>query len=199
LGMPARPAVESLASLPTEEIPHRPFRILMIGGSQGAQSLNRIVAEAFAKLSESGEFEILHQTGQLDYENVKHRYGSLPNIRAEPFLYDMEKHLAWADLLVCRSGASTVAEIAAAGRPAIFVPLPWAADDHQKKNAEVLVRSEAALMFEQRALSPELLVRAIKELFAQPETLRKMAKNVKQFHQPGAANRIALDLADWAT
>src|SRR5439155_20063821 len=121
-------------------------RVLVFGGSQGAHAINLAMVEAAAQLAAGGShLRLTHQTGERDVEMVRaaYRQAGLP-ADVEPFLYDMGRQLGRADVVVCRAGATTLAEITAAGKAAILVPLPTATDDHQRKNAEALAQSGAA-------------------------------------------------------
>ena len=137
--------------------------LLLFGGSQGSRALNRALVESLPALAERVPgIHVIHQTGEREYEQIQAEYLKV-SIRAEvsPFITDMASAFAGADLIVCRSGASTVAEIAAAGKPAIFVPLPTAADDHQRRNAETLAARDAALVIHESELTPARFVEAV--------------------------------------
>src|SRR5205085_1614354 len=135
---------------------------------------------------------ILHQTGERDYEHAQAAYLHA-GVRAEvsPFIDNMPDAFARADLLLCRSGASTVAEVMAAGKPAIFVPFPQAADDHQMRNAEALVRMNAAVIVRQADLAPATLVSAVADLLRDPARLHGMGAAARQHAHPQAAHDIA--------
>ena len=119
-----------------------PPRVLIFGGSQGAHAINVAMVEAAPRLAaHPGGVAITHQTGERDLELVRDGYRRAGlEARVEPFLFAMDREMKAADLVVCRAGATTLAELTAAGRPAMLVPLPTATDDHQRKNAEVLAR-----------------------------------------------------------
>ena len=138
------------------------LRVLIVGGSLGARVLNQTVPAAAALLE---GLDIRHQTGKGNRDDVEMRYRDV-GVEAEvcEFITDMAAAYAWADVIVCRAGALTVAEVAAAGLPAIFVPLPHAVDDHQTRNAESLTQQGAALLMPQRELTPEGLAAALREL-----------------------------------
>ena len=135
---------------------------------------------------------LIHQTGQNDYEAAKAAAASA-GISAEvsPFIDDMPGAFARADLLICRSGASTVAEVAAAGKPAIFIPLPTAADDHQRHNAETLADAGAALLLPQSELTPDRLAQDVASLLGDRDRLAQMGAAARQFAHPDAAAEIA--------
>ena len=138
-----------------ERGPTGPPRVLIFGGSQGAHAINVAMVEAAPRLAaDPGGVAITHQTGERDLELVRDGYRRAGlEARVEPFLFAMDREMKAADLVVCRAGATTIAELTAAGAPAILVPLPTAADDHQRKNAEVLVAAGAAEMIEQKDLT----------------------------------------------
>jgi UDP-N-acetylglucosamine--N-acetylmuramyl-(pentapeptide) pyrophosphoryl-undecaprenol N-acetylglucosamine transferase len=167
--------------------------LLVFGGSQGASALNRVVVEALSGLMERVPgIHVIHQTGQRDYSQAQAAYLQA-GISAEvyPFIEEMPAAFARADLILCRSGASTVAEIAAAGRPAVFVPFPKAADDHQKRNAEVLAQAGAAMLLPEAELTSERLVETVFGLLRDPARLAGMAQAGRKLAHPDAAGQIA--------
>lgn len=178
------------------------FRVLVIGGSQGSRNVNSAVMNALPLLEEKNtaysDFEFIHQTGTSDYEAVKAAYGKT-GIKAEvsPFFTDMERLYSEADLLVCRAGASTVAEISVMGKPAIFIPFPAAAGGHQSENAEALEKAGAASVIEEKDLSPEILAEKIISLKNSPEKMKLMAETSKKMGKPEAALNIADDILSW--
>jgi UDP-N-acetylglucosamine--N-acetylmuramyl-(pentapeptide) pyrophosphoryl-undecaprenol N-acetylglucosamine transferase len=135
---------------------------------------------------------IVHQTGERDFERVDTAYkqAGFP-ARVSKFIDDMPSAFGEADLLLCRSGASTVAEITAAGKPAIFVPFPFAADDHQLKNAEALQQAGAGSLIPEKSLNAEILTAAVAELLSSPETLNSMATRARALAHPNAGREIA--------
>ena len=150
-GNPVRP--EFLAENLSPGIrPAGPPRILIFGGSQGSHAINVAMVEAAPKLAaHPGGMAITHQTGERDLELVSDGYSRAGlEARVEPFLFAMDREMSAADLVVCRAGSTTLAELTAAGRPAVLVPLPTAADDHQRRNAEVLAAAGAVEMLEQQ-------------------------------------------------
>jgi UDP-N-acetylglucosamine--N-acetylmuramyl-(pentapeptide) pyrophosphoryl-undecaprenol N-acetylglucosamine transferase len=170
-----------------------PPTLLVFGGSQGAQAINRVMIEsAPALLERIPGLHIIHQTGERDYNDVQAAYAPLRGVaEAHRFIDNMPNYFAQADLIVCRSGASTVAEIAAAGKPAIFVPFPRAADDHQKRNAEALSRAGAAMMLEEFNLDGATLVDSVAGLFLDPARLTQMGQAASKLAHPNAARDIA--------
>ena len=169
-----------------------PFHILITGGSQGALAINRTVVDALDLLVVRKEqLSIVHQTGERDYNAVRVAYARR-EIKAEvlPFLSNMPERFAQADLIVCRSGAITVAEVAAAGRSAIFIPFGRATDSHQLRNAQLLERAGAARVIEESELSPERLAGEIFLLLDDPGRMTELAERARRFARPRAAAEI---------
>jgi UDP-N-acetylglucosamine--N-acetylmuramyl-(pentapeptide) pyrophosphoryl-undecaprenol N-acetylglucosamine transferase len=167
--------------------------LLVFGGSQGAHAINQIMIESLNVLRERmPDLHLVHQTGERDYNDAQAAYlawGGSAEVYS--FIDDMPGIFARSDLLLCRSGASTAAEIMAAGKPAIFVPFPRAADDHQKRNAEALERAGAAVMIEEANLTRERLVETVVSLLRDRTRLQKMSLVAKSLAHPDAAARIA--------
>jgi len=169
----------------------KPFTVLIIGGSQGAHRINVTVTEALNHLNPKDDLYFIHQTGTADENMVKDaytRYG-VPSM-VQPFFDNMAELYQKADLMICRAGATTVAEIAALGKASIFIPFPYAADDHQTLNAESLSKSEAAEMILEKELNAEVLVEKIEHYARNPEALKDMAQNARAFGNPKAAADI---------
>ncbi len=179
------------------EIPRRspgsaPTRLLF-GGSQGSHALNQVLVESLSALLERvPEIHVIHQTGEREYPQLQAEYLKVA-IRAEvsPFITDMASRFACADLLVCRSGASTVAEVAAAGKPAIFVPLPTAAADHQRANAETLARQNAALVIPESELKTDRFVETVARLLTDRPRLDAIGEAARRLSHADAAAHIA--------
>ncbi|GAB4204965.1 MAG: undecaprenyldiphospho-muramoylpentapeptide beta-N-acetylglucosaminyltransferase [Sandaracinaceae bacterium] len=177
----------------------RARRILILGGSQGAQALNQVVPEALARLGLGARgIEVLHQTGAAMRDEVAARYAAL-GIQAEvvPFVEDVARAYASASFVICRAGASTLAELAAVGRPAILVPFPHAADDHQTRNAESFARAGAAVCIHQSQLDAARLAEAARALLDDPDRRRTMAARARERGRPDAAATIVDDLLAW--
>ncbi len=172
--------------------PPRAAKVLIFGGSQGAHAINMAMVEAAPDLAAAtAAVDITHQTGTRDLEVVRDAYRQARlDARVEPFLYEMHREVKAADLLVCRAGATTLAEIAAAGRPAILVPLPTATDDHQRRNAEVLARAGAAEVLDQKEMTGRTLAARILALAGDGARRGQMAAAVHGFARPDAADRI---------
>lgn len=171
--------------------------LLVFGGSQGAHAINEAMIRCLQVLQrEAPGIHIIHQTGERDYNDALAAYESFATAAGESaevfkFIEDMPAAFARADLVVCRSGASTVAEITAAGKPAIFVPFPRAADDHQRVNAEALARAGAAVVVEESKLEGVWLAETIAALLGDASRLRHMSEAARQLAHPNAARDIA--------
>jgi UDP-N-acetylglucosamine--N-acetylmuramyl-(pentapeptide) pyrophosphoryl-undecaprenol N-acetylglucosamine transferase len=177
----------------------RRARVLIFGGSQGAHAINVAMVEAAPRLAAAGGVDLTHQTGERDVELVRRGYEAAGlTARVEPFLYAMDREMKQADVIVSRAGATTIAELTAAGRAAILIPLPTAADDHQKKNAEVLAQAGAAELIEQRDLTGAVLAERVLALTGDPIRREAIAAAARRFARPDAAKVIvdkALELA----
>jgi UDP-N-acetylglucosamine--N-acetylmuramyl-(pentapeptide) pyrophosphoryl-undecaprenol N-acetylglucosamine transferase len=173
--------------------PPRAARILIFGGSQGAHALNVAMVAAAARLAAAGtRVAITHQTGERDVERVRAAYLAAGlEARVETFLYEMEREMSRADLVICRAGATTLSELAAAGRPAILVPLPTATDDHQRRNAEVIARRGGAEVIEEHELTGERLADLVLALTQDGQRRADMSRAIRSFARPDAALRIA--------
>jgi len=187
-GVPVRQAFFEIA----ERDPSAPPTLLIFGGSQGAHAINQAVIESLPALqAQVPQLHIIHQTGERDYNDAAAAYknaGSTGEVFR--FIDDMPRFFSQADMVMCRSGASTVAEITAAGKPAIFVPFPRAADDHQKRNAEALERAGAAVMLEETNLTSARLVREVSTLIADKDRLKQMGEAARRLAHPNAAKDI---------
>ena len=190
-GVPVRQAIFDVRPKP----PGAPPRLLITAGSQGARILNETMPRLAAALFQAVPgLTLLHQSGPLALEQTTAAYlaGGADPARWEvrPFIEDMPAQYALADLVLARSG-STVAELAAAGKPSILVPLPTAADDHQRKNAEVLVEAGAAVVMLQSEVSPERLLSELVDLLQDQDRLLAMGVNARKLALPGAVEKIA--------
>ncbi len=168
--------------------------VLILGGSQGARSINTAVIEALGHLERPGAVRFIHQSGEADADRVKKAYENAGiEADARPFFHDMGRVLGRADLVICRAGATTVAELTAVGKAIVFIPFPHAADDHQRKNAEALARRKAADLILESELSGQMLARRIDTYAASPELRQQMAQRAKTFGRPDAAAAIVDD------
>jgi UDP-N-acetylglucosamine--N-acetylmuramyl-(pentapeptide) pyrophosphoryl-undecaprenol N-acetylglucosamine transferase len=196
-GLPVRKAMMPALSVePMSERSKRPLHVLVFGGSQGARAINNIVCESICAGGEwLNNVEIVHQTGPLDFSRVSEAYHQTPplvqkSLQVFEYLHDMDQRYAWADVVICRAGASTVAEVCACEKAAVFIPLPTAADNHQEKNAQVLVEAEAAELILQKDLSPQVLQSTITRFRDERWLVEKFEKNVRRFQFPDAAEVI---------
>jgi len=187
-GIPVRPEFFAIP----QRAPAEPFHILITGGSQGAFVINRTLVDATDLLATNKtRISIVHQTGERDYNAVRVAYARR-EIHAEvlPFIGNMAERFAQADLIVCRAGAITVAEVAAAGRAAIFIPFGASTDSHQLRNAQEMQRAGAARLIPEPQLTAERLTQEIFSLLDQPLELQAMAANARRLAKPRAVQDI---------
>jgi len=191
-GNPVRAEFFEIGDVPAEDR----LSLLVFGGSRGAHSINRAVIAALPALAEmSGPLSVVHQTGIDDENELREAYANFPHAHEVlPFLDDMPRRLAAANLVVCRAGASTLAELCAAGRPAILVPYPHATDDHQTRNAETLVDAGAAVLLSDSGLDADSLAAMVGELATDPGRRYEMGRAARTLARPHAARDI-VDLA----
>lgn len=176
----------------------KPMTVFAFGGSQGAAGINTLMIDAIAELGSAArtEYAWIHQTGERDYERVAARYRELGvEARVEKFIYDMPECYAKASLLVCRAGSGTLSEIAAVGRAAVFVPFPFASDNHQEVNARVFTDAGAGLLLRQQEAKGADLARILREAIASPDRLEKMESQVVAFYRPTAAADVVAALS----
>lgn len=165
--------------------PDQPIKVLVIGGSQGAHSLNLHLANVFAQ--QSTPVEIWHQSGKGRQAQVEQTYADANlSVRVSEFIDDMAAAYSWADLLVCRAGAMTIAECCAAGKPALLIPFPFSAGAHQDKNAQVLVNVGAAKVLDNAQLSAPIMVETLASLLSNRAELLLMGQAAQQLHKPDA-------------
>jgi len=174
-----------------------PLRLLVVGGSLGAQALNEAVPKALALLAPAERPSVVHQSGEKNLEFLKQAYAR-EHLQAEllAFIDDMARAYAESDLVICRAGAMTVAELSAAGAPSVLVPFPHAVDDHQTANARFLADAGAAILLPQRELSPQALSALLRSL--NRERLLEMAGKARALGKPGAARIVADRCAELA-
>ncbi|MET0066321.1 MAG: undecaprenyldiphospho-muramoylpentapeptide beta-N-acetylglucosaminyltransferase [Candidatus Thiodiazotropha sp.] len=168
-----------------------PVRLLVLGGSLGARALNQTLPEALARLPEAHRPLVRHQAGEKLYQETLDSYRKAGvEAQVKPFERDMAAAYGWADLVICRAGALTVSELAAAGVGAILVPYPYAVDDHQTHNARILVDAGAAQLVDQTSLNPRDLAAQIAELTEHRTTLLEMAQAARKLAKPQAAEQM---------
>jgi len=189
-GVPVRPA---FFQTPKKTYSPGSPTVLVFGGSQGARAINQAVIRSLPELVRRlPGLHVIHQTGEREYNEVQAAYAGIAiSAEVHKFIDDMPAFFARADLVLFRSGASTVAEIAAAGKPAIFVPFPRAADDHQRRNAEAMEQVNAAVVLEETRLDEVWLVDTVEALLADPARLGKMSDAARAMAHPDAAKEIA--------
>lgn len=172
--------------------PQKPFRLLITGGSQGALPINRTFVDAMDRLAgRKNDLSIVHQTGERDYNAVRTAYARREiNAEVVPFLTNMAERFAWADVIACRAGAITAAEIAAAGRAAIFIPFGAATDSHQLRNAQEMQRAGAGSLIPEKELTAERLTSEIFSLVDQPDRIEKQSAAARLLARPAATRDI---------
>ena len=187
-GCPVRAEFFSIAPRKLE----KPFRLLITGGSQGALPINRTFVDAMDRLAaRKGELSIVHQTGERDYNAVRTAYARREiNAEVVPFLTNMAERFAWADVIVCRAGAITAAEIAAAGRAAIFIPFGAATDSHQLRNAQEMQRAGAGRLISEKELTAEQLTNEIFSFVDHPDKIETQSSTARALARPNATRDI---------
>ncbi|CAK0759847.1 N-acetylglucosaminyl transferase [Gammaproteobacteria bacterium] len=201
-GNPIRPEIASLATQPRAQATRSPeegdkscWHLLVLGGSQGATALNTLLPEALGKLRARSRPEVWHQCGARFSEQTQAAYREAGVIgKIEPFITDMAAAYHWADLVVCRSGALTVAEVSAAGVASILVPYPHAVDDHQTTNAHLLSNAGAAILLPQKEITSDGLAKILRGLCENPERLEKMGREAHAVARPTATEEVVAHL-----
>jgi UDP-N-acetylglucosamine--N-acetylmuramyl-(pentapeptide) pyrophosphoryl-undecaprenol N-acetylglucosamine transferase len=191
-GNPVRRQILDVRNAPVKDRDR--FTVLVVGGSQGAHAINMAFLAALPHLRQRETLRIVHQTGETDRDQVAAAYQAAGiDAEVQAFFHDMAPCYRAADLVVCRAGATTVAELTAMGKAALFVPFPFATDNHQELNARMLVDQGAAMMVLERDLSGVELARQLDALAAAPEVLTEMATRSKALGKPDAAQAIVDD------
>jgi UDP-N-acetylglucosamine--N-acetylmuramyl-(pentapeptide) pyrophosphoryl-undecaprenol N-acetylglucosamine transferase len=192
------PVRENILALAAERRTTDEKTILVLGGSQGAHRLNVLVPEALRTLKGKFDLKVIHQTGKNDVEEVRASWQAAGiDAVVEPFFRDMAKVYRQASLVISRAGATTLAELAVTGMPAVLIPYPFAADNHQLKNAEHYVAGGGAVVFEEAGLNAEILGSAVQTLFAE-NRLEEMGAMMKKLAVPDAADRIVKECLNLA-
>lgn len=190
-GNPVRKEIADLTSPEHRFINRTKPRLLIFGGSLGATALNELLPEALAKLPESIRPDIMHQSGKIQFAATSLAYESLGiNAHVLPFIDEMDKAYAWADVVLCRAGALTIAELCAVGLGAILVPYPYAVDDHQTANANYMAERKAAILIQQADLSVDVLVKLLMELCGSADKRMAMAKAAFQLRKVDATEKV---------
>lgn len=188
-GNPVR--TELFMETPRQALIGRQPRLLVLGGSLGAEPLNKLLPEALAQVPAQYRPEVFHQAGKQRDEITAERYRTAGvEAQVAPFIKDMAQAYGWADLVVCRAGALTISELAAAGLPSLLVPLPHAIDDHQTRNADYLAREGAAFLMPQATTGAAQLAERLKEVLMQPEKLLSMASTARRLAKPDATRNV---------
>ena len=188
-GNPVR--VELFLETPRQALAGRKARLLVLGGSLGAEPLNKLLPEALAQLPVDIRPEVFHQAGKNHDEITAERYRNAGvEAQVAPFIQNMAQAYSWADLVVCRAGALTISELAAAGLPSLLIPLPHAIDDHQSRNADYLAREGAAFVMPQATTGVAEMAARLKEVLMQPEQLNSMARTARRLAKPDATNTV---------
>lgn len=198
LGIPLRAEIEKAAGVfsdPPKNAAARPFRIFCFGGSQGSRVINNTFFEVLKELP-PGQFEVVHQIGSTDWKVFEDKYKNFGSwVKPLKFIDDMANKYQWADLVISRAGASTVAELAAFGKTSILIPLPGA-DAHQEKNAISIAQKSAGVCILQRDLNPTILKEQILRLSANPTERQAMGQAIQKFFEPKASEKIASALME---
>lgn len=188
-GNPVR--TELFLETPRQALAGRKARLLILGGSLGAEPLNKLLPAALALLPLELRPEVFHQAGKNHDEITAERYRTAGvEAQVAPFIKDMAQAYGWADLVVCRAGALTVSELAAAGLPSLLVPLPHAIDDHQSRNADYLAREGAAFVMPQATTGVAEMAARLKEVLMQPEQMNSMARTARRLAKPDATRTV---------
>ncbi|WP_313106543.1 undecaprenyldiphospho-muramoylpentapeptide beta-N-acetylglucosaminyltransferase [Stutzerimonas nitrititolerans] len=188
-GNPVR--TELFLKTPRDSLADRRPRLLVLGGSLGAEPLNKLLPDALAQVSSELRPEVFHQAGKQHADITRERYEAAGvTAQVAPFIKDMASAYAWADLVICRAGALTVCELAAAGLPSFLVPLPHAIDDHQTHNAEYLAKEGAALLLPQATTDAAALAAQLTEVLMQPEKLKAMGATARRLSRPDATRTV---------
>lgn len=193
VGNPVRKSIEDLLTIDVKETDtHK--NVLVVGGSLGAQILNELVPQAMKQLK-GFNFNVWHQTGKNKLDDVVQAYKesdlSKEQFKVTEFIDDMADAYQWADVVICRAGALTISELAIAGKPAIFIPLPHAVDDHQTKNAQYLVDRGAARLLPQKELTSMQISQTLNSMFVTPKSIFQMSKAAKDAAYNDATEQVA--------
>lgn len=192
IGIPVRAELAQKLAEKSETSRSSGKHVLIFGGSQGARAINDVAMQAVPVLVREHGMTVVHQTGKADVERARAAYAGLGSVTVLEFIDDMAAQYAAADLVVCRAGASTLAELAIVGRPSLLIPLPTAADDHQTKNAESFAQAGAAIMLKQKDLDAAKLCAQIQALMSDPAARTAMSEAARRLGDADAARKIAV-------
>lgn len=197
LGNPVRPGLLEPTAAPEAREDECQVRILVIGGSQGATSLNRDLPKVLRELVARGvTLAVQHSAGRGRGEEVTNAYGDMPSVQVHEYIDDMASAYSWADFVICRSGASTVAELAVIGKAAMYVPFPLASDNHQEKNALAVVDKDGGVLVSDSQLASDPPYDTLQELLADRDRIEAMGRAAKTLGKPEAAQEIARAVID---
>jgi UDP-N-acetylglucosamine--N-acetylmuramyl-(pentapeptide) pyrophosphoryl-undecaprenol N-acetylglucosamine transferase len=186
VGMPIRKEIAALAPK-KKKFHNNKLSVLVLGGSQGAKYLNHIMPSVFAKLSDEINIDVIHQCGDRNIAEAEAKYDALGvSVNIKGFLDDIAAVYNWADIIICRSGASTVFEVAAIGIPAIFIPYPYATDNHQYYNAQHIVKSGGGTCMQEKDLTIDILVKCIANMYLNTPELEESSKLIKECYSKNA-------------
>jgi len=192
VGNPVRPEIISISN-PSVRLQGRtqPLRLLVLGGSLGAQAINQMVPEMLAALPAANRPEVFHQTGEKHLLDTQNTYKRLQiEAKVVPFVKEMDKIYSWADMVICRAGALTISELCAAGLGAILIPYPHAIDDHQTANADFMVREGAAILVQQKDLTVKKLGELIQPFLMNVSQCKKMAEAAFSLRKINATEKV---------
>ena len=190
--IPVRKEIEQLAVQTRQDENRKASHVLIFGGSLGAQKINQCVIQWIKKKSEFlKKLQIRLQTGKLNYQNIYNELKHFSNVEVLPYLERIEKDYEWADIVICRGGASTLFELAAIGKASILIPFSFASDDHQKKNVQTLYDQKACMMILEKDLNPEKLEEEVLRMVNDQNFKKSLENNISKFYEKGAAEKIA--------
>lgn len=194
VGNPVRSDILNLKEKPDGYQIGRPLRLLVVGGSLGAQAINTLMPDVLVNWDNSVRLDVWHQTGKRNIDDVSAAYAKVGvDARVDAYIENMNDAYYWADVVLCRAGAMTISELAIAGLPSILVPFPFAIDDHQTKNAESLVQAGAAKLMPQSELNVASLTLVLKELIASENLLNNMGEAAKKVAYPNATESVVAE------
>jgi UDP-N-acetylglucosamine--N-acetylmuramyl-(pentapeptide) pyrophosphoryl-undecaprenol N-acetylglucosamine transferase len=197
VGVPVREEIEALFNQTLEKEICSPFKVLIFGGSQGARGINNVVVEALKDQKPwHNDFEFIHQIGSTDFQKIDTVYKNHSNEKRKyvEFIHDMHEKYNWANAVLCRSGASTIAELMTAGKPSVLVPFPHSSDEHQLKNAQALSSKQGALLIEQKDFNEQSFKESLEKLKNNLTLRESLKENIKKQFISDSARKIAIHI-----
>ena len=192
ISIPVRKEIENLANQKRQSLNQQSRHILIFGGSLGAKKINHCVASWIKKQNEClKKLQIRFQTGKRNYQDVYNELKNFSNIEVLPYLERIEKDYEWADIVICRGGASTIFELAAIGKASILIPFPFASDDHQRKNVQALYDQKACIMILEKDLTPEKLEEELLKIVNDQHYKKSLEENISKLYKKEAAEEVA--------